>query len=239
MNFLKQFDARTILAFLITLSAILGTTTLSWVVIEAESTENNKIEERAQLVFNAMLPLFGTWVGTVLAYYFARENFVAATDSTAKLATLSPSKNLVLQSILVRSAMIPLSKLVFTDRAEDTLSNLLENLEKKGLRRLPILEQDSQFPKSLVYYEDIANYYRHSTEAERDSLTLQRFLDDSEKGNITKPFTILKIESTLKTAKEKMEEEGCRDAFITETGQRNSVVLGYLTNMDIEKFSKL
>src|SRR2546427_1451912 len=42
--------------------------------------------EMARLVFASVLPLFGTWVGTVLAFYFARENLQAATDSTIRLA---------------------------------------------------------------------------------------------------------------------------------------------------------
>jgi hypothetical protein len=33
-------------------------------------------------VFNTLVPLFGTWVGTVIAFYFAKENFSAATQST-------------------------------------------------------------------------------------------------------------------------------------------------------------
>ena len=31
-----------------------------------------------QLLFSSLLPLFGSWVGTVLAYYFSKDNYEAA-----------------------------------------------------------------------------------------------------------------------------------------------------------------
>src|SRR5438093_971982 len=39
-----------------------------------------------RLVFTSVLPLFGTWVGTVLAFYFARENLQSATESVQSAA---------------------------------------------------------------------------------------------------------------------------------------------------------
>ncbi|MBW1841809.1 MAG: hypothetical protein JRI75_08435, partial [Deltaproteobacteria bacterium] len=42
--------------------------------------------ESAKYVFATVLPLFGTWVGTLLAFYFSRENFESATRSVRKMA---------------------------------------------------------------------------------------------------------------------------------------------------------
>jgi hypothetical protein len=36
-------------------------------------------------VFSALVPLFGTWAGTILAFYFARENFDSANQSVQRL----------------------------------------------------------------------------------------------------------------------------------------------------------
>jgi hypothetical protein len=94
-------DARTLLAFGITTAAVLGITILSWVTI---ATADAAANGRAQNVLNAVLPLFGTWVGTVLAYYFARENFEAASNSTSQLVSqLTPDEKL--RSIPVASVM--------------------------------------------------------------------------------------------------------------------------------------
>lgn len=46
--------------------------------------------EMARLVFNSILPLFGTWVGTVLAFYYVRDDLDAATASTERVMGLKP-----------------------------------------------------------------------------------------------------------------------------------------------------
>ena len=38
--------------------------------------------ETARLVFSSVLPLLGTWVGTVLAFYFALESACSSTTNT-------------------------------------------------------------------------------------------------------------------------------------------------------------
>src|SRR5215216_1658496 len=101
------FDARTGLALGITTIAILGITCLSVVVVANQDTG---VIDRAQNVFNAVLPLFGTWVGTVLAYYFSRENFAAASDSTQQL--VRDLKEERLNSTLVADVMI---KTIFSE----------------------------------------------------------------------------------------------------------------------------
>jgi hypothetical protein len=56
--------------------------------------------ETSRLVFSSVLPLLGTWVGTVLAFYFARENLAAATESTLRLAgleTTTPVTNVMIR----------------------------------------------------------------------------------------------------------------------------------------------
>src|SRR5712691_1865567 len=56
--------------------------------------------EAAKYVFAAVLPLLGTWVGTVLAHYFQKENLAAATQSISDLASKVAGTD-KLQSILV------------------------------------------------------------------------------------------------------------------------------------------
>src|SRR4029453_16222492 len=69
-------------------------------------------DETTRLVFTAMLPLFGTWVGTVLAFYFARENLQAATKSNP--ASTESSLRLIhgfTPETPVQEAMIPLASI--------------------------------------------------------------------------------------------------------------------------------
>src|SRR5215813_14198228 len=40
------------------------------------------LKDAAQLIFTSILPLLGTWVGTVLAFYFTKESLEAASRTT-------------------------------------------------------------------------------------------------------------------------------------------------------------
>src|SRR5436190_6847806 len=65
--------------------------------------------EMARLVFASVLPLLGTWVGTVLAFYFVRENLQAATESTMRLTgRIQPGTP-------VEQVMIPKARIVSYD----------------------------------------------------------------------------------------------------------------------------
>src|SRR5262249_27989511 len=55
---------------------------------------SSEFPRTTQMVFNALLPLFGTWVGTVLAYYFSRKNFESASQSVERLVTLTTEQKL-------------------------------------------------------------------------------------------------------------------------------------------------
>jgi len=56
------------IAFWVTLGGMVGVTILGIVVIRLAA--NDKRGEASQLVFGSLLPLLGTWVGTVLAFYW-------------------------------------------------------------------------------------------------------------------------------------------------------------------------
>jgi hypothetical protein len=43
------------------------------------------IRQGSTLIFNALLPLAGTWVGTVIAYYFSSKNFETANQSMQRV----------------------------------------------------------------------------------------------------------------------------------------------------------
>jgi hypothetical protein len=63
------------------ISTILGLIALGLLIV-VQATSDTQSKE----IFNALLPVFGTWVGTLLAFYFSKDNFDAATKSVTDMA---------------------------------------------------------------------------------------------------------------------------------------------------------
>ena len=77
-----------ILAVLIIGSSIVGLYLLSLALILKNSAN-------AKEILNILLPVLGTWVGTVIAYYFSKENFESANRSVKEMVKqLTPMEKL-------------------------------------------------------------------------------------------------------------------------------------------------
>lgn len=53
--------------------------------------DENRVERAFQIlqyVFGALLPLWGTWIGTILAFYYSKDNFESASKSANQLYPL-------------------------------------------------------------------------------------------------------------------------------------------------------
>src|SRR5262245_6279585 len=98
-----QTQTRNWLAFGITGISIIGVVILGATII---IVNDDSVTQRAKTVLNAVLPLLGTWVGTVLAYFFSRENFETASRSVERL-TQQLTLHEKLESLPVTSAMTP------------------------------------------------------------------------------------------------------------------------------------
>src|SRR5690606_4596887 len=94
-------------------------------------------------IFNTLLPVITSWVGTVLAFYFGRENFEAASNRYEQMITkLSPD---VLDDVLVEQIMIDKNTMIgmdFDDIKSQTIDELLEFLDKTKKSRLPVFDKD-------------------------------------------------------------------------------------------------
>ncbi len=229
-----QGRTRAWLALGITGISIVGIVVLGSMTVVISDKE---VASRAQIVFNAVLPLFGTWVGTVLAYFFARENFESASRSVERMTKQLTSQE-ELQSMPIASAMVPRSQMfVCDDPAQAKLVDVLAQLEGKNLKRLPILNKAGA-AVSLVYSQDIIDYlYRLKagvSEDERKNLTVQNLLDD--KPELKKPFAVVSESGSLADAQDALAKiaEG-RVVFVTKTGAEAEPVVGMLTSVDIAR----
>ncbi len=236
------WDPRFLLGIVILGLSIAGVVILAGFVLGRDSTLNT-----AQYVFGAILPLLGTWVGTVLAYYFARENFESASRSVREMAKqLTPTEKL--KAIIIKDVMIDIGNAVtFTlgkpEKDIKLKSDLIDaKLEKENRERLPILDTQglikymahrSLFDKFIV--QEVAKAKKV------DDLTLQDMLNDAKyKDLLTGSFKTLPQTSNLAEAKILMDKiRICSDVFATEDGTPNTKVLGWVTNIIIEEQSNV
>ena len=238
--------SRNILAIGITGLSVIGVLTLAIILIV--TTDKTKMDETTRTVLTAVLPLFGTWVGTVLAYYFSKDNFEAATRSVSEMSRQLTARE-KLESIPVREKMVPKDKIFFKKLPADkiVLTKLLEEIDqnKKG-SRVPILN-DSDWPEYIIHRSAIDKFIADKARtgtpaAELNGLTLQNLLDDDAKlkNLFETSFTTVKETSNLAIAKDMMDNTpNCQDVFITKGGKRNEEVLGWITNAIITENARV
>jgi hypothetical protein len=193
--------------------------------------------EMARLVFASVLPLFGTWVGTVLAFYFARDNLQAATDSTIRLSgRLEPATP-------VQQVMIPASRIVayVLKPGEDVnalrLTTLYDQMKVSKRQRIPILDA-SQAVLYVVHESTIHSFADSVTKnADDPAVFIETVADLLLKDEYKKAIAAIGIvgpNAVLAEARAAMRSiENCNDVFVTAHGQKTDPIMGWLTNTDL------
>ena len=184
-------------------------------------------------IFNALIPLFGTWVGTVVAYYFSRENFATAAQATRDLVGQLADERL--RKVLVKDAWVPVTAIeaVKIDKgktAQDiAFSSVLKMLSTK-VSRVPIWDSDMV----ILYIIHESMIYKFDSRERNATATLADFLKYEDMESIVTRLAYVAKTATLADAKLKMNDmPGCQDIVVTATGQRTEPVLGWITNAAI------
>lgn len=194
-------------------------------------------QDRTEMVFTTITTLIGTWVGTLLAFYFTRENFEAASRSMQQtIARLSPDEQL--NSKKIDLSMIPRSEITVVQLAADQdpatlpLADFVAKFaEDEKVTRLPILNADGSLYGIL--HEAELNKYMQNNQSLKTP-TLGNLIDDPVAGKKLKLFGIVAVNRSLRDAKTAMEsQERCQDVFVTQTGASGEKVLGWITNVRI------
>lgn len=101
-------NPRFLIALVVLGTSLFGIIVLSLKVLVAVPPSDPKENlETAKTVFSSILPVLATWVGTVLAFYFSRENFESANRNVREMVKKITSME-KLQSVSVSEVMIPI-----------------------------------------------------------------------------------------------------------------------------------
>ncbi|MEO0650174.1 MAG: hypothetical protein AAFZ65_05810 [Planctomycetota bacterium] len=199
----------------------------------------DKASETAIQIITIILPVIGTWVGTVLAFYFGKENFEAAVRETRE--TLGQRLRKPVRDYAIGAAEI--RSLVVADEAAAkalTLSKIHKQLADAGFYRMPILAQGS-VALFVVHRQPLDSFFADRARAgatpdELKKLTLGELLESSQGERLRNSFATVPEGATLAEAKAAMESfNGCQDVFVTSTGDRRGQVLAWITNNEIQR----
>jgi hypothetical protein len=202
-----------------------------------------------RLVFISVLPLFGTWVGTVLAFYFAGKNLETATATTQRLTEATARlAGVATAGTPVREKMIPwadmkaltISDAQAKDLKELPLETLWAELEKiRPLDRLPIVGPDRTM-KGLAHRSLLTGFAARQPEPLPASLKSKKIkdLNGEEQRLLLETFAFVPSTTTLGEARTLMGAiPRCHDVIVTETGAPTEPVAGWLTDRDLATLS--
>jgi hypothetical protein len=230
----------------VTVISVIAVAILAGLIIH-NTKDQQDAARSAQSVLSSVLPLLGTWVGTILAYYFSKENFEAATKSVTDLAKqITPQEKL--KSTLAKDKMIRRADMFFKSLPPDKLKlvDTLKDLEQanKG-SRIPILGDKGE-AKYVLHRSIIDKFLADSartgkTQAEIAALTIEDLLNQNAKLKaIAQAFGIIKQDDTLADAMDIMNKiDDCQDVFVTQSDAKDEPVVGWVTNAIIQENAKV
>jgi hypothetical protein len=235
---------RAILATVIICISISGIIGLSLVAVFTVAGADRT--EMARQVFSAVLPLLGTWVGTVLAFYFARESLQAATDSTSQLVGRPDPHSPVSQVMISYSQIV--SHVLSPGQAAGTvaLEGLLNAMHAVGKHRIPIIEPDGSVAY-IVHEATITKFIAIPPVPAAGGAppahplagkTLADLLARPDLAELVKAMGFVAVTATIADARGEMGRiPQCNDVFVTSRGRSDEPIVGWMTNTDLASMS--
>ena len=230
---------RRMIAFWIIIASVVGIAGVAALAI-IFAKDGTQRADTTRLIFTSMLPLFGTWVGTVLAFYFTRDSLEAATEST--LSTLRASGTFD-DGTPVTSVMIPVSKIAAMRVAaggvadDILLHDVFQKMEDSGFLRIPILGDSGQvlyIVHRVIIDQFAGSLSKDPSDAAAFSETLGALLAVAELKALVEAYAFVAQDDVLSDARAAMRAvEGANDVFVTASGQRSEAIIGWLTNTDM------
>jgi hypothetical protein len=205
----------------------------------------SKDPEAPKFVFNSVLPLLGTWVGTVLAYYFSRSNFTAAASVYKQMGTPAGWSDTP-----VTTAMIDKGKIVGIvtmpaggAAALNVQTDLLDHF-KPPVTRIPVINQAGAVQyiihESTLHKFIVTNPGGAPGGLNVATATLATLLAMPGFQALATAFTTVPTTATLADAKKKMDETpNCEDVFVTSTGTPTGIMLGWITDVTLANHSSV
>ncbi len=244
------------IAMWVTILAISGTILIfifgAVLILLDKVTEKDKF---FQYIIGVLLPLWGTWMGTILAFYFAKENLDAANKTVRYLTDKITSPDEKLKSVKVKDVMIKniISYKDDDSKIEETkVFDLLKFMddnktdEDKVLSRLPIVNK-SDVLKYIIHRGTFDSFLMSKIKTDPTSdltkLTIKDMKNDNDpslKKIMSKDMLVFVSEqSSLRDAQMLLDKiESCKDVFVTPNGTSEEKIIGWITDTLVSRVAK-
>jgi hypothetical protein len=194
----------------------------------------------------SLLPLWGTWIGTVLAFYFGKSNFDAVSSSyQAAIKALTPEDKIA--QLPVKDIMIPVNQLqylVFDEEKGNKIKDILALPRFAMFNRFAVFESN-RILKCIIHRSTFNQFIVNKLndiekKSKVDELILQDIIDEKSpviKNMLINGFNFIHINANLLDAKKALDAKPeCLDIFVTANGKSTEPVMGLITNnMILEK----
>jgi hypothetical protein len=237
-----------------------GLTIISVFIINKARAEAGEGTATMKEIFHSLLPVLASWVGTVLAFYFGKENFEAANKSVQDMVKQIATSDDKLKSVKVtdKDVMRLLADITFNKaiaskvdseiKVQDDLLKFID--DNNNGERLPIIDSKNVV-RYIIHQSSINEFARKLIAGKYDALkgkslgdiTLEQVInstDDEMKNKIRNSISFVSKNATLLEVKEKMKANiGSQDVIVTENGLPAEAVIGWITNNKIIEMSKV
>jgi len=197
------------------------------------------------MVFTTVIALIGTWLGTVLAFYFARTNLEAASETTIKAlsaARAGADDASVMAFMLPVARIKPLHLLKANEAIGDPeFGALCGEMSRFEQTRIPVASANGAV-QYVVHDSDIDKYFAsaatHGITPATKTDPMSTLLADTDFRTSIELFGTVPASATVKDVRALLAKTpGCKDVFVTEGGGRTESALGWITNSDLARFA--
>jgi hypothetical protein len=226
---------------------VLGVGMLALVAVSLAAlflTPETGCSEMAKMVFASIVPLLGTWIGTVLTFYFARENLAA---SATTINTMNAARG-VSDETSVQALMVPFDKIQppHTEQKDRDAKDLKlrvipeDNLQRYDQSRMPVFRaagvalcvlHDFEIDKYCAAKGKLPDKFDATD-------TLGELLSVPADKARMELMAFVPVTATVKDARDKLTDvPGWKDVFVTKSGAASEKVLGWITSSDLARYS--
>jgi hypothetical protein len=240
--------------------------TIAWVsiiTIRGAGGTFDQTNSSLQGLYSTFLPLIGTWMGAVIAFYFGKENFEAANKSVQAIVQKFVTSEDKLKSIKVSDPNVMIAignitdnKAIRTKPDNEIMieSDLLGFFEtNKNIDRLPIM--DDKFVIRYILHKSLITDF--ALAFQRDKIKVGELVaatdlpnvklvdlinssNEDYKLSVTKSAEYVSKDASLLEAQTKINgSRYCQDVFVTADGSATSPVIGWITNNKLNELGKV